>query len=902
MNAANRPEKVPSPSRRRRGLRPMVLGLESRTLLTAIDLVNVVGTVDANGTPIPPGPYGIIEAGQQTGGGAGWQVAEVGDVNDDGFDDFLVGAPTVNPTGTTSPNGGSFPTLGTGNNGRAFLVFGSRQVTVGTFDFRNLYPSTVSAPPSPVPNNQRAGDLGGLGNATQSNPITGQPGFAFDGLTFLTGQNPNSALGASVAGVGDVNGDNIPDFMIGAPGALDANGANAGTGRAYLVYGSPNLSSRANKTVDFDNPSANADLTIMTFTNVNQNNANSGFSVAGIGDWIVDGFPDIAIGAPGASVTGQASQGAVYVVSGAFLRPARSLTVPLNLVGQTGSGIGGFILAGAIGGDAAGFSVAGAGNTTGRTTSANQPINDLLIGAPDFTVPGVFNGTGSAYLFYGDAPATLATFVVTTNGFSSIPLANLGSTIPGAVFNGDPGGFDQTGYAVSTAGDFNADGLSDIIIGSPGWDSGDLNLGRATVILGQSAANAFVGTFSLSSLPSGTFVEFDGPSFNALAGFSVTATGDINGDQINEIALGAPGFNGNVGQAYIIPGNPDLTGVVSLSNAQASNVAGLVISASQFSGQPNALTMLGSSVSGNLLLNRFGRTLDGDAIGDVIIGAMQTSLNSARGTAGVAYALEGVFLPLDVPVSTAIVAQIGIDQPFGPFVINATTPDDMLIFVFSNATLNPPFQPLTEIDPSTVVVNGVAFPNATIGPTTPADLNNDGIPDAVITISPRTDLGLTTNTRTITLNAQTLPNTPNANRRVTGTASVTVTGGGGGGGGLGSNRNLLLGLGNVNAAVPPYGERLIPNPAVLTKLRWQRLTPLQRYKQFLPQPYFAGRFRRFYHGPADPEVLPKSRKTYTGYRTTTLGTSVFARSKYPASGVIDARRTHGLIKGPRRAN
>jgi hypothetical protein len=905
MNAANRQPKVPSTSRRRRQLRPNVQGLESRTLLTAIDLVNVVGTVDANGNPIPPGPYGIIEAGQQTGGGAGWQVAEVGDVNDDGFDDFLVGSPTVNPTGATSPNGGSFPIIGTGNNGQAFLVFGSRQVNVGTFDFRNLFPSTVSAPPVPAPNNQRAGDLGGLGTSIQTNPITGQAGFAFDGLTFVSGQNPGSALGASVAGVGDVNGDNIPDLMIGAPGSFDANGSNAGTGRAYLIYGSPVLSSRTNKTVDLDNPSANGDLNILTFTNTGQNNANSGYSVAGIGDWITDGFADVAIGAPGASL-GLAGQGAVYVISGASLRPARTETIALQTVGQTGSTTGGFILTGTTSGDATGFSVAGAGNTTGRTTPANQPIGDLVIGAPDFTPQGVFNGTGSAFLFYGDSQATLNTYVVTANNLTTIPLANLGTSIPGAVFNGDDGGFDQAGYAVSTAGDFNADGLSDFLIGSPGWDDLNPNVGRASLIFGQAASNdlsnAIVGSFSLSTLPvTIAFVEFDGATFNALAGFSVTATGDMNNDQINEIALGSPGINGGAGQAYVIPGNPDLFGIVPLSTVEASNIAGLVISAGQFAGQPNTPSLLGSSVSGNLFLNRFGQTLDGDAIGDLIVGATAFSLNSSRAQAGAAFALEGVFLPVNQPTSNAITVQIGVDQPFGPFVINATTPADLLIFVFSDATLNPPFQPLSEIDPSTVVVNGVAFPNATIGPTTPADLNGDGIPDAVITISPRSNLGLTTNTRTLTFNARTLDNTPNANRRITGSAAITVTGATPGGGGLGSNRNALLGLGNVNAAVPPFGSRLVPNPAILAKLRWKRISPAQTFRQFLPQAFFAGRFKRFYHGPKDPNVLPRSRKTYTGYRTTTLGTYVFARSKYPASGVIDARRIHGITHGARRS-
>ena len=67
------------------------------------------------------------------------------------------------------------------------------------------------------------------------------------------------------------------------------------------------------------------------------------------------------------------------------------------------------------------------------------------------------------------------------------------------------------------------------------------------------------------------------------------------------------------------------------------------------------------------------------------------------------------------------------------------------IFVFSNAAITPPFAPVTEINPATVVVNGVAFPNATLAQD-PVDENKDGIPDAIITITPRSALGLTTST------------------------------------------------------------------------------------------------------------------------------------------------------------
>lgn len=874
MTAANR-RQVPAGSRKQ-ALKPTLGRLEDRCLL-AINLVNV-------GAEIAPPVYGVGEYGLAAAGGAGWSVAEVGDVNADGYDDVLIGAPT------TVTNGGSFPIVGNGANSAVYLIFGSDQVNAGNFDYRLLNPTNTTFNPS-LPN-QRGGDLSVLGNTTQTNPVTGQTGFAFNGVRFIAGQNPTSALGASVAAVGDVNGDGIPDFMIGAPGATDASGLNANTGRAYLIYGSSALTNRLFTTIDLDDTTgSNANLAIMTFTNLGSGalNARTGTSVSGAGDFITDGFNDISIGAPGASITGLANQGAVYVVSGAFLRPARTITVPLNFVGQGGStNVPGLILAGAVSGDNTGFSTAGAGDTTGRTTTANQVIGDLLIGAPDVTTAGVINGTGSAYLVYGGLANTLQNYVVVSGGMAVIPLSSVGTLVPGAVFTGAALG-DETGYAVSTAGDFNADGLADVLIGSPGWDGVGQNAGRATLILGRPASSPLLGIFDLSTLGAtgAAFVEFDGAVPGALTGFSLTATGRINNDLINEIAIGAPGVNGGSGQVYLIPGNPELFGIQSLAATESLPIQGLIISNS-FPG----VNLFGASVSGNPFLNSSGRTVDNDSIGDLIIGAPGLSLNSARLNAGAAYILEGTFLPLPNIVSTAIVATIGIDKPFPPFQINATQPPEMLIYVLSDATLTPPFVPTTDIDPSTVVVNGVPFPNATIT-ADPVDENGDGLPDAIITIAPRSALGLRNGPATITFQARTLSSSLNANRLVTGQARVTVTGGGGGGGAQPSNRNALLGLANPNAAVPDFGGRLVPNPSIIGRLTWgPRLRALQAYKQFLPQGYFAGRVRRFYHGPRNPNVLPQSRFSDSGYKTTTLGRDVSNRSKYPSSGVTDARRVH----------
>jgi hypothetical protein len=726
-----------------RPYRPAVQALEDRVVL-ALDLTNIASS-----------PLGILEAGLNGNGGAGFSVAEVGDVNGDGFDDFVVGAPsvTINANGTFD--------LGNGSSSRAFLIFGSRQVpSPPTVNF-----ATLTA-------QQRVGDLGNLGNTLQNNPINGAPGFAFAGLTFLTGQNSNSQLGASVTALGDINGDGFDDFMIGAPGANGANGANPGTGRAYLIYGGAVLATRPNKTVDLDNPSANTDLNILTFTNTTQPGSRTGRGVAGVGDVFTDGTPDIAIGAPNASVNGVANSGAVYLINGAALRPARTQTIDLANVGQAGAnGIQGVIFAGANPGDQAGTAVSSGGDFDNNQTSAKQPIGDILIGAP---ATGI--GPGAAYLVYG--ALNLSSLARPVNGVQLISLGRVGSTdVPGAVFTGD-GLSDETGFAVATAGDFNGDGVGDILIGSPGFQ---LNTGRATLIFGRpgtpTTPGRITGTFDIGALPAAIqFVEFDGQSTGALAGYSVTAVGRINNDALNEIAIGSPGLNGGRGAAYLIPGNADLTGTVVLSPAtiEIPTIAGQTITLST----PASTNLVGTSVSGRLTANRAGQTVDADAIGDLVIGSAGFQLDPSRVAAGGVYLLEGRFIPLAVPVSTAITSDIGVEKANPPFVVNPTTPPGLQIFIESRNRNDPNFVPFRDIDPNTIEVNGVPLPDPTTFKDVPS-VDGDNVDDAVFTFSPRSLLGLTAATTTLTVTARTSASSPLAGRRYTGTATIQVTGGGG---------------------------------------------------------------------------------------------------------------------------
>jgi hypothetical protein len=896
MRMGNRKPR-PSAGRRRGVYRPAGEGLESRVVPAAIDLFNIAGNPATTPPGGPPGPFGILEAGATTVGGAGFSVAELGDVNGDGFDDFAAGAPTLSQTGTTLG-------LGSGVNSTVYLVFGSRDVTVGTFDFRNL---TFL---------QRTGDLGQLGNGNQTNPSVTtppNPSLNYDGLIFTATSNLNSQLGASVTGLGDINGDGLADFMIGSPGGNDITGTVPGAGRAYLVYGSRTLV-RQNKMVNFDDPTGTSlvGLNVLTFVNAVPN-ARTGASVAGIGDVLTDGVPEIAIGSPGASFNGLAGNGAVYVISGAALQQARTATIRLDQVGQTG-GVPGVIFAGARAGEQAGFSVAPAGNVDGDLSASRQPIADFLIGAPASSV-----GPGSAYLIYGAAGNALPTLALPSPGGGApinVSLTRISSAAPdvaGAVFTGDAATAgdtvtDLTGLSVAAAGDFNGDALGDFLIGSPGFNLNTttvLNSGRVSLIYGSTTRT--VGSVSLSNLGTVNAVTFQGASANDMAGTSVSGAGRINADTLNEILIGAPGFNNGAGVGFLIPGNPSLLGPQPLDTSlvQATPVQALVITLSQqplAQGRPN---FLGASVSGRIPSTQPTQqgSIDADTLGDVIIGAPAFSLiptgatSTTRALAGGVYALEGAFLsallPVPIPGANAIPVQIGVETPAAPFVVNALTPPPLPIFVLSNATVNPPFRPVTDINPATIVVNNIPIPNATIT-ADPVDENFDGITDAIVTIPSRAALNLTTATTTLTITGRTLASSPNANRQFSGTATIRVVGAGGGGGvvpGAGTPLNVNLFFPPPNTAVPRFGERLIPQRQVLSKLRWKPLPVRRAYRQFLPTDGFTRRFVNFFH-PVDVDN-PGGRDDESASGVTTLGRNVFTRGKFKAGQIRFPRIDHG---------
>ncbi len=498
------------------------------------------------GTQTTDPGLGVLETGSVASQGAGYSVAGLGDMNGDGSNDYLIGAPTVTQSGSViSP--------GTGNTSQAFLVFGNRSASIPTSQ------SWLSSTPE-----QRVGVLANLGSATstgQPNPFTGrstidgtQYSYNFDGITFTltsTPTNPNPQLGAFVAAAG-------PNaFVIGAPNY-------AGGGRLYYILATSSFNS-VPKTINLDTPLAYPSLTIVTFEDTANPTSGLGSSFADVPNLFGDGTEDLAIGEPGSSLNGKIGNGGVFVFPVGSFPTIMGANNVVQVQAQSP-----FTFAGANSGDAAGFSVASAGDVNG-VTGSEAPINDLLIGAPAFR-----SNAGAAYLVYGGTTLTSGQLngLVDLSRLQITPTTSDPAPPQGAVFVG--AGTDRAGSTVSSAGSFNpaVDSLGDFMIGSPGGNgsAGRVNLfygastgainstGQYTAGLIANATNpialnnptaplALTGVAPLSA-------SFVGAGGGFRAGFSISYVNSTSSTSASIILIGAPNdtTSGGSGSVYEIQG------------------------------------------------------------------------------------------------------------------------------------------------------------------------------------------------------------------------------------------------------------------------------------------------------------------------------------------------------------
>ncbi len=384
-----------------------------------------------------------------------------------------------------------------------------------------------------------------------------------DGLNriIIDGVNAGDRAGAAVGTIGDLNGDGIAEILVGAPGM--ENGALLDAGAAFVVWGSSVAAG-----VDLDTP-FNGDGDGFAIKGQAAGDA-AGTTILSIADLNGDGLADILVGAPG-NDAGGSNAGAAYVVWG------KSTDTIVSLA-SVAAGTGGFKIIGEDSNDAAGSVLGTVADLNGDGKA------EILIGTPDSALGGA--NSGAVFVVFGKASGT------------AVDLTNVAAGVGGFVIKG--AAQDDAGAAVSGLGDINGDGKADILVGAPRSDSAYVVFGKADTAAVDLAAVALgTGGFRILAETTGD-----------LDSLSIAGGGDLNGDGISDLVIGAANNSeggSDAGAVYVVWGGGSKTIDLALV-AQGVGGAKIVGSAGSLTGSSVVVT----------------GDLNGDGRADLMIGAPGT--------------------------------------------------------------------------------------------------------------------------------------------------------------------------------------------------------------------------------------------------------------------------------------
>jgi hypothetical protein len=417
--------------------------------------------------------------------------------------------------------------------------------------------------------------------------LDAQTGFVLRGVAAL------DEAGKCVSAAGDWNGDGLGDVLIGAPAATRAGGLRW-VGEAYVVFGSatPPAAPVWLGALDGSDGVTFVGQRVIGFT---------GMSVSSLGDLNHDGIDDLVIGAGIASPNFIPEIGESYVVFGTHTPQAGQRLL------ESLDGSNGFNILGLEPPERMGTSVSAAGDFNG------DGIDDVVLGANSASPDGK-DYAGVSYVVFG------------SSGIHASDLSQLNGS-NGMVVEGLLSG-DFLGNGVSDAGDFNADGFGDLVLGAPrAKRDGKDRAGEAYLVFGGQPSS---GRLSTVELDGGNGFAIEGTTAAAEFGSIVSQAGDVNDDGFDDILVAAPFHDlpdrSHAGQVMLLFGS-DAAWPAVLSLASIDATRGRILQG------PVADMQLGIGVGA-------AGDVNDDGIDDFIVGAPLASPHG-RQQAGEVYVVFG---------------------------------------------------------------------------------------------------------------------------------------------------------------------------------------------------------------------------------------------------------------------
>ncbi len=322
-------------------------------------------------------------------------------------------------------------------------------------------------------------------------------------------------FGSSIVNIGDLNDDGISDIAV---GAIDDDAGGSNRGAIHVLF--MNRNGTVSSTIEINNNTANGPVL--------NNGDNFGSSIANIGDLNADGISDIAVGAYGG---GDDYSGAIHVL---FMNRNGTVSSTIEINNNTANGpdLNGL--------DVFGSSIANIGDLNG------DGILDIAVGA-----------------LYG---AAIHVMLMNRNGTvsSTIEINTNTANVPFITSN------DRFGVSIANIGDLNGDGVLDIAVGANYGNVGGTDRGTIYVLFMNSNASVSSTIEINDSTVIGLTLD-DHDYF----GSSIANIGDLNGDGILDIAVGASNDDAggtNSGTIHVLFMNSDasVSNTIEINNNTAN--------------------------------------------------------------------------------------------------------------------------------------------------------------------------------------------------------------------------------------------------------------------------------------------------------------------------------------------